>query len=53
MEMTYYQNFLVALIAVLQILLTSYSCVKEDFWIFALSVTTLCLLILFIATLGG
>ena len=51
--MTNYQSLLIALIAVLQILLTSYSWVKKDFWIFAMSVTTSCLLILFIATLGG
>lgn len=53
MEMTNYQNFLVALIAVLQILLIACSCTKEDFWIFATGITTLCLLVLFVTSLGG
>nr|DAF78152.1 MAG TPA: hypothetical protein [Caudoviricetes sp.] len=53
MEMTHYQSFLFSLIVVLQILLTTYSFSKEDFEIFAAGIITLCLLVLFVSTLGG
>ena len=52
MEMTHYQSFLFSLIVVLQILLTTYSFTEEDFGIFAIGITTLCLLVLFVSTLG-
>lgn len=51
--MTDYQSLLIAFIVVLQILLVSYSCAEENFWLFAASVITLCLLVFLGATLGG
>ena len=52
MEMTHYQSLLLSLVVVLQVLAITYSCTEKEFWIFATGCTTLCLLALFVSTLG-
>lgn len=51
--MSNYQSFLFSLAVVLQILLVCCSYTNEDFGIFAIGVTTISLLVLFVSTLCG